>query len=190
MAKWTHRKTEQLIRGLEAVMTEVRQKDRVSTSQVLRVRDVLEPLTVSPLDKGGKQLLVECGLLYKERLRVGMVDADEYGEMEGSVEDIMKEMKRDYSACALDRLAPWGEECVPPTVGMPKHKAPKEMTRFVNSYAKGPARVAIEFGMGSSFHPGTNATLPDPPVPHKQMRARAPTPPPRFSPHAAPDGFS
>jgi hypothetical protein len=143
MAKWTHRKTEQLIRGLEAVMMEEKQKDRVSTSQVLRVREVLEPLTVSPLDKGGKQLLVECGLLYKERLRVGMVDADEYGEMEGSVEDIMKEMKRDYSACALDKLAPWGEECVPPAVGMPKHKAPKEKTRIVNSYAKGPARVAL-----------------------------------------------
>jgi hypothetical protein len=62
-----------------------------------------------------------------------------------SEEQIFKDMKLDYKKRGLTALAPWGEECIPPTFAMPKHKAPEEKTRIGNSYAKGPARVALRY---------------------------------------------
>jgi hypothetical protein len=54
-------------------------------------------------------------------------------------------MRADYEACNLPSVADWNEreECIPPTVGMPKDKNPREKTRVINSYGKGPHREAL-----------------------------------------------
>ena len=55
----------------------------------------------------------------------------------------LKGMKEDFLACGLDAIAERGEEVLPPTVAMGKQRDVAEKTRIVNSYAKGPARVAL-----------------------------------------------
>jgi hypothetical protein len=119
----------------------------VTIERVRGLREILgEHITVTPLDKGGKQLYVECDILYNKRLAKLAVDADEFLLMEGTVEVVLAEMKKDYEDCGMELIADWNEkeEVVPPAVAMPKHKAPEEKSRLVNSYAKGGARVALK----------------------------------------------
>jgi hypothetical protein len=117
--------------------------NKVSLAKVMRVKGSMGDLTVSPMDKGGKQNYASCGIHYTDRLRVKVVEAKEYNILAASEDEIMLEMKEDYHACKLDLIAPWGEESVPPAIALAKAKAPDEKERIVNSYAKGPARRAL-----------------------------------------------
>jgi hypothetical protein len=89
-------------------------------------------------------MYVECPMPHGDRVNTMVVDCDDYGKMKESEEKIFSNMREDYERRKLTLLAPWGEECIPPTCAMPKRKAPKEKTRIVNSYARGPARKALK----------------------------------------------
>jgi hypothetical protein len=142
-------RVDKLITEVDESMRKEQLDDKVSLKKVMRVKGDMIGLTVWPMDKGGKQVYVSCGLVYKERLTNGVVEAKEYISRVEDEDEIMEEMKKDYHGCGLSRIAPWGEESIPPTIAMAKAKAPKEKTRIVNSYAKGPAREAFEVGSES-----------------------------------------
>jgi hypothetical protein len=85
-------------------------------------------------------------MLYDERIQKLALDVDEFMLMEGTVEIVRTEMKKDFEGCVMKLIADWNEkeEVVPPTVVMLKYTAQKEKSRLVNSYARGAARVALK----------------------------------------------
>jgi hypothetical protein len=145
MKGWQTESVTELIAELDEQIVEELQDGKVSSATVRRVKGLMQGLVVAPLDKGGNQLAVECGVLHKERVQTMAVDSQDYLTRDESEDEILKEMKEDYEACGMTRLAPWGEECIPPTAAMPKYKAPWEKTRILNSYKYGPANQALRY---------------------------------------------
>ena len=145
MAPWGYEKTDEIIRELDTLLAtrQGEEEERIALSKVMRAKGTMQGLTIGPVDKGGKTMWVECPVPHMGRIDGGMLDTDYYREVDRTEEEIMEEMRTDYEACGLARIAPWGEGDIPGTAAMAKMKALKEKSRILNSYAKVPARRAL-----------------------------------------------
>jgi hypothetical protein len=145
MAPWGYAKTDKLIAELDQMLgkKEGGEEQRVALSKVMKAKIEMKGLTIGPVDKGGKTMWVECPIPHMGRVDEGMLNTEYYVEVNKTEEQIMEEMKTNYEACGLTRIAPWGEGDVPGTAAMAKMKALEKKTRILNSYAKVPARKAL-----------------------------------------------
>ena len=72
--------TRDLIVELKTSMSDELPEGKVSSAEVKRVKGSTQRLTCAPLDKGGKQLRIECDVPHRDRVQKMVIECDDDGE--------------------------------------------------------------------------------------------------------------